>query len=174
MSLPIRNSIKILLLNDKKEILLMCADDPKTTTLDGKYNGKFWFAVGGQIENGESMQEAAIREIYEETGLGKEEIELGPIVWFGEFDLSLNGILTHMKQTFMVVKTNNKNVVLTNLDEWEKKKVKRLKWFSLEEIIHSDEVIYPVVLPQYLPSILKGKYPKKPIEIDLGKQPSKK
>lgn len=27
----------------------------------------------------------------------KEEFELGPVVWFGEFDLILHGILTHMK-----------------------------------------------------------------------------
>ena len=55
MNLPIRNSIKVLLLNHKNEVLLMCADDPKTVSADGKYYGRFWFPIGGKIEEGESV-----------------------------------------------------------------------------------------------------------------------
>ena len=84
-----RNSIKVLILNERQELLLMCADDPKTTSKDGKYHGQFWFPVGGEINPKESIEEAARREIYEETGL--REVEFGPIVWFGEFDLILAG-----------------------------------------------------------------------------------
>lgn len=58
----------------------------------------------------ESFEQAAIREIYEETGIQKEELELGPIVWFGEFDMFLNGTLTHLKQTFLVAKPNNREL----------------------------------------------------------------
>ena len=56
MSLIIRNSIQILLLNPENKLLLMCADDPKTTTVDGEYHGKFWFPIGGEIEEGESIE----------------------------------------------------------------------------------------------------------------------
>ncbi len=45
MSFPIRNSIKILLLNDTNELLLLCVDDPSTTTVDGIYHGRFWLLV---------------------------------------------------------------------------------------------------------------------------------
>lgn len=170
-TIPIRNSVKVLLLNEKQEILLMCAEDPKTTTAEGKYHGRFWFPIGGQIEANESIQEAAIREIFEETGIKEKEVELGPIVWFGEFDLVLNGVLTHLKQTFIVAKTKKQNVSLARPDNWEKKCVKEVSWFSLERILSCDEVIYPVLLPEYLPDILSGKYPQKPLEIDLAKQP---
>ena len=63
MSIPIRNSIRILLLNSSNELLLMCADVPSTTTSSGKYHGKFWFTVGGEIEEGETLEEAAVREL---------------------------------------------------------------------------------------------------------------
>lgn len=171
MNLPVKKSIKVLLLNDKNEILLMCADDPKTVSADGKYYGRFWFPIGGGIEEGESIVDAAIRELYEETGLRKEEFELGPVVWFGEFDLTLVGILTRMKETFIVAKAKRTNVSLTKLDDWEKKVVKGIAWFSLEEIKNSLDVIFPVLLGEYLPDIIAGKYPEKPIEIDLAKQP---
>ena len=107
MSLKIRNSVKVLLLNDKDEILLLYAIDPKTTSIDGTSNGNFWFLIGGGIEKNETIQETAIREIYEETGLKKEEITLGPLVWFGEVDLILAGIKTRLKEKFIVAHAKN-------------------------------------------------------------------
>ena len=168
---PIRSSIKVILLNDKDELLLMCADDPNTTAADGTYLGKFWFTVGGQIELNETIEETAYREIYEETSIKKDEIDLGPIVWFGEFDLILNGVLTRLKQRFIVAKTKQINAYLKNPTPWEKKVVKELSWFSIDDIKNSKEIIYPALLSTYLPDIISGNYPKEPIEIDLAKLP---
>lgn len=171
MPLVQRNSVKILLFNNQKELLLMCVDDPKTTSVEGKYSGPFWFPVGGAIEPGETIQEAALREVYEETGIKKEDIKLGPIVWFGEFDLILAGTPTHIKETFIVANTTQINIDLANLTSWEKAVVKKVDWFSLEKIKNCNQVIFPVLLPKYLPDIIAGNYPAEPIEIDLGKQP---
>ena len=173
MSLLSRNGVKVLLLNNKSELLLMCMDDSKTTNLAGKYHGRFWFPIGGKIESHESIQEAAIREIYEETGISKNDIELGPIVWFGEFDLILSGTPTHIKEKFFVAKTKQNRISLSNLTSSEKAVVKKIAWFSLEKIKNSTEIIFPVLLSQYLPDIISGKYPEKPIKIDLEKQPDK-
>ncbi|WP_420420564.1 NUDIX domain-containing protein [Simkania sp.] len=79
--MPIRYSIRILLLNQANELLLMCADDPSTTNIEGKPSGKYWFTIGGEIEEGESLEEAAKRELFEETGLSPEAVTFGPIVW---------------------------------------------------------------------------------------------
>jgi 8-oxo-dGTP pyrophosphatase MutT (NUDIX family) len=180
MSLPVRNSVKILLMNENKEILLMCADDPTTTSKDGKYHGRFWFPIGGKIEEGESVQEAALREIFEETGIIKDNIELGPIVWFGEFDLVLSGKLQHLKEQFIVGRLRpgtgeaQTTISLNNLTDEERAVVKHVSWFSLDKIKHSTDVIFPVVLPDYLPDILAGKYPAQPLEIDLAKQPEER
>jgi len=173
MTLPIKNSVKVILLNEDNEILLMSADDPLTTPVEGKSHSIFWFPIGGTIEKGETIEEAAIREIYEETGLKKDEIELGPIVWFGEFDYILKGVLTRQKETYIVVRTKQKDVSLTALDEWEKQVVQKIEWFSLDKIINSKEVIFPILLHKYLPDIISRKYPKKPIKIDLTKQSKK-
>jgi 8-oxo-dGTP pyrophosphatase MutT (NUDIX family) len=173
MPIPIRNSVKVLLLNDKDKLLLISADDPKTTTVNGEYHGKFWFPIGGEMKKGESIEETAFREIHEETGIEKEDIELGPIVWYGEFDLVLGGVKTHLKQTFIIARTKKRKVTPTKLDIWERKVIKEIKWFSMEEIEKSNEIIYPVLLKKYLPDIIFKKYPKNPIKIDLGKQPKK-
>jgi 8-oxo-dGTP pyrophosphatase MutT (NUDIX family) len=171
MELPVRKSIKILLINKNKELLLMCVDDPKTTSIDGKHYGIFWCPIGGGIKPHETIQEAATREIYEETGIKKEEIELGPVVWFGEFDLVLAGTPTHVKEKFIVAKTKQKKIAPAGLTDWEQKVIKKIEWLSLEKIKSCKEVVFPVLLSKYLPDILDEQYPEKPIEIDLGEQP---
>ncbi len=171
MSLPVRKSVKVLLINQNKELLLMCADDPKTRSKDNSYHGRFWFPIGGKIEEGENLKEAALREIYEETSLTQEQVEIGPVVWHGEFDMILDGTLSHLDQTFIVATTKKTDVKVHRPCEWEKKAIKCIKWFTLEEIKLSKEPIFPVILKDYLPDILNENYPSLPIEVDLGRQP---
>src|ERR1700688_587365 len=144
--LPVRDSMGVILLNQKNELLLMKADDPKTTSTSGHYNGPFWFSIGGAIEPGESVENAVLREIFEETGIEKKYITLGPIVWKGEFDLVLYGVLTRLKQRFMVAKTSLNKVTLANLTIQEKLVIKELHWFSLDDIKKTKELIYPMSL----------------------------
>ncbi len=169
--IPEHNSIRILLINSDQELLLICADDPSTTSVDGTYNGKFWFVIGGEIEPGESIMDTAVRELYEETGLNRDDVEFGPMVWFGEFEIVLSGKLTRLKQQFIVAHTTRTSITIENLTETEKNVIKEARWFNLDQINKSKEVIYPVVLKDYLPAILKRNYPEKPFEIDLGKKP---
>jgi 8-oxo-dGTP pyrophosphatase MutT (NUDIX family) len=168
MAYPVRQSIKIILLNDADELLLMCMDDPKTMSIDGGYRGHFWTLIGGQIEANETVLEAAIREVFEETGICKEEIQFGPLVWFGEFDMILHDIPIHIRQQFIVARTKRRSFSLTNLTQDETEVVKYLEWFSYDRILNSGEQIYPVLLPNYLQEIIAGKYPEEPLEIDLA------
>lgn len=167
MTYPVRNAVKVVLLNDADELLLMCMDDPTITSIGEESRGPFWTLIGGEIESNETIRDAAEREVFEETGLGKEDIEFGPIVWFGELDLTLYGKPTHIRQDFIVARTKRKEISLVNLTSYEKEVVKRVSWFSLDRIINSGEVVHPVVLPNYLPDIIAGKYPEEPLEIDL-------
>ena len=167
--IPVRESLKILLLNPAQELLLICYDDPATTSVGKKSKGRFWTPVGGKIEEGEDLHAAAYREIYEETGIAKEDITLGPIVWYGDFKLNLSGVTTHLTQQFMVGHTSTSDLTLAYLTTEEKDVVKELKWVSLPEIRTFPEIIYPVVLRDHIAAIMQGKYPNKPMELDLGK-----
>jgi 8-oxo-dGTP pyrophosphatase MutT (NUDIX family) len=166
MPISVRNAVRVLLLNEDK-LLLMCVEDFDISTIEGVRNKRFWCTIGGKIEEGESIERAAIREIFEETGIPKEAVELGPIVWFGEVDLMLKGTLTCMKETFIVAKTKQSDVFLHMPTSDEQEVVKKLVWFSLADIKNSNEIIFPILLPHYLPAIIEGKYPRQPIAIDL-------
>ena len=168
----VRNSVKLILLNENNELLLMSTDDKGIQGKEGNYNGRFWQMVGGKIEEGETLKEAAYRELYEETSLKKEQVDVQEPVWYGEVDLMIHGKLTRVKQSFVPARTSSTNVSLENLTEEEKPVCNRLEWFSLDKIRNCPDIIYPTLLTdsRYLPSILQGNIPKKIILIDLTKQ----
>ena len=75
------------------------------------YKGKYNF-VGGKVEKGESNDEAAYRELFEETGISKNDIELDHFMDLNYFKYGNNlqiyyGIL---KQNVKLVEEKNKLV----------------------------------------------------------------
>ncbi|MFK7824735.1 MAG: GrpB family protein [Oligoflexales bacterium] len=169
--IPIHHSVRIVLLNQQNEVLLMKAEDPSTTEPDGSYYGPFWFLIGGEIEKDEDIRTAAYREIFEETGLDCTQVKLGPEIWFGDFFLILSGKKHHMKQRFLLAHTSSNRVHLNRLTDSEKKIVKSLKWFSLNKMEQSHEVIYPVGLCEYLAPIIEGSTPEQTVKIILDRRP---
>lgn len=165
MMIPVRNAVRILLLNDNK-LLLMRVEDLDIGAPGAKSNRRFWCTIGGGIEPGESVQDAALREIYEETSLMPEAIELGPIVWKSDINLMLRGTLTRFMEVYVVAKTKAHDVRLHQPTETEQAVVKELRWSTLEDINKCPDLIFPDSLATYLPDILAGNYPPQLICID--------
>jgi 8-oxo-dGTP pyrophosphatase MutT (NUDIX family) len=168
MTYPVRQTVRVVLLNHRDELLLMCTDDPRIGGIGENYKGRFWTLIGGQIEGGETILKAAAREVFEETGIAKENIEFGPVVWFEELDLVLRDGPTHIRHQFIVGRTRESRVTLAHLTEDEPEVVKRLAWFFLEQIVNSTETIYPLLLPSFVPPIIAMEYPEQPL--DIGSQ----
>lgn len=67
--------------NGKGEILLAKRNDP----VNPRFHGK-WQMPGGAVEENETLEQALIREMKEETGLVVKLISQRPAVTFGEID----------------------------------------------------------------------------------------
>lgn len=67
-------------IDNGKELLLMHRNKKQNDVHEGK-----WISVGGKLEPGESPEECAIREIFEETHLTVTKMELRGIVTFPNF-----------------------------------------------------------------------------------------
>ena len=59
----------------------------RTKNKNDIHEGK-WVGVGGKIEKGESPEECAVREVFEETGLKAEELKLRGLLTFPDFNNS--------------------------------------------------------------------------------------
>jgi ADP-ribose pyrophosphatase YjhB (NUDIX family) len=77
-----RVSARVLLVDEAFRVLLVCSRDPG----DGCV---VWYAPGGAVEDGESLETAARREIREETGLELRTL-IGP-VWERRFPHTFDG-----------------------------------------------------------------------------------
>ncbi len=162
--IPVRHAVRVLLINDNK-ILLMRVNAMDIDDADGKRNRQFWCTIGGGIDQDETVQNAALRELYEETSLDANAVELGPIVWLSDIHLKLRGTLTQLKEQYIVARTTHHSVRLHAPTTEEQQVVKELRWFMLEDVKRCPDVIFPVLLSDYLPDILADRYPTEPIQL---------
>ena len=115
---------------------------------------------------GETFEEAATRELEEETGLSG--VGLGPCVWVRKHVSrkagAIEGILYEVRERFFVARVGEVTVRGENPDEVERKVMTDHRWWTLDDIVASDDVFVPRALASLLPPILSGEYPEEPIE----------
>lgn len=162
----IRPSARVILLNPNNEVLLLKADDPKTIEKGGVYRGPFWFLVGGGLQASESLEQAALREVYEETGIGHHEMTLGPLVWLNYLDLIIDGVAKQLHQHFFVATTSQSQISFAHHEPQEQAVIKEARWFSMDELKACQEPVYPRDLTKHLPALISREYPKIPLIVN--------
>ena len=167
-----KQTIRILLINPDNEILLMRAIDPTTTSMDRAPRAAFWCTIGGKIEAGETVEQAAHRELFEETGLREADIKFGPIVWYGKHEMIISGKHVELDEQFIVAYTNKEvQISSENFTDNEKSVVTHQAWLSLDSIVNHHEAIFPAILKTHLAPILAKNYPLEPQWVNLSLQP---
>jgi ADP-ribose pyrophosphatase YjhB (NUDIX family) len=144
-----RLASRILLLNSENRLLLMRALHP-----DGRH---FWVAPGGGLDADESFEEAARRELFEETG---QSLPVGPCVWTRRHACEWAGRQHEQVERFFVVRTLSEEVAPTKADDY----ITRHRWWSLSEIEASSDVFAPSRIAQFLSLILTGEIPNATID----------
>jgi len=143
-----RRTARVLLFDPAGRILLMKGRLPSTPHAPGA-----WFTIGGGIESGESVAQAAAREIVEETGFSG--ATLGPEVWYGEIVLSdRKGRPLLFKDHYVLAHCAGGPVSRDGWQALELEFVDDIRWWTLGELEGCEDPVYPAGLAGLLRDLL--------------------
>lgn len=132
-----RKTARVLLLDHAGRILLMKGRLPSDPTAPG-----VWFTVGGGLEPGETVAQAARREILEETGFT--DVTLGPALWSGEqVHHDRKGRPVRITETYLVAVCPGGE---PSRDAWqalEREFVDDIRWWTSAELAVCPEPVFP-------------------------------
>lgn len=155
----IRHTVRILLVDDLDRVLLYHGQDPANTS------DIFWCPVGGGIEAGESPEEAARREVKEETGLV--DFELGPHVWNRQHKYTFNGKYVHTKEVWFFCRVLPFEIDTSELFGIEKVAFLGYRWWAHSELETTREVLTPRRLAPLLRDLILNGVPEIPVDLGL-------
>lgn len=105
----------------------------------------FWVTPGGGLDPGETYEEAAARELSEEAGL--ELRRLGEVVREEEVEFIFEGVLYRQRQRYYAVRVAVRGADVgldrTGWTEFERRSIRRHRWWSLDELDQTTESVYP-------------------------------
>jgi len=144
-----RVAARVLLVDGADRLLLLRGFDPADPA------ERYWFTVGGGLDDGESFVDAAVRELFEETGLRFPPEELvGPVR--REFtDIPFDGRWYRQEQEFFVARVVSWEVVLDGLAAEEVACVDGYRWWSISDLEATAESYYPTDLVRLFRDILE-------------------
>jgi 8-oxo-dGTP pyrophosphatase MutT (NUDIX family) len=156
-----RDVVRVVMLDAGQRLLLFHTHDPVNPDL-----GRWWELPGGGIEPGETYTQAAVRELYEETGIAVEPGQIGAPTW------RRRATFRHRHRRMV----NNEVIVAVRLTttgppvdgaarlDYEQEDYFDFAWWPLADLTTSSDRFYPGRLPELLPRFLTGEIIDEPYE----------
>lgn len=136
-----RRAARVLVVSPEGEVLMINAfypHDPATT---------YWYTIGGGVDAGESDLDAAVREVWEETGLRIDRDQLVGPVHHDRTVFPFEGRTVDQDQVFFLLVTPRFDPAPAAFEETEIRTVIEVAWIDPAERERAGETVYPPGLP---------------------------
>ena len=131
-----RHAARVILIDEAGRVLLFRGGDPHRPEA-----GTWWFTPGGGIDDGETIEEGARREVREETGFVV--TDFGPVVLERRIEFEVEGRHFDQYEVFFRVSVAGFDVDAREWTDLERRLIVEHRWWTREELAATTETVYP-------------------------------
>lgn len=139
-TLRVRRSARIIVLDEQARILLF--------RFDVSDRPPFWVTAGGECEADETFEQAARRELFEETGItaepGSQIARTTP-----QF-ITVEGEPVQADERYFLINVGDASISTAHHTELERELMTQHRWFTLSELANWHEDVFPQNLDEMI------------------------
>lgn len=165
-TLVVRPAARVILFDADGRLLLFRYHDEAFVSSDFPDLVDYWITPGGGREPGESLEQAARRELAEETGLT--DVPLSPCVAVRHIVLTIHGMLTRCEEHFFVGRCPQARPAIDTSRQFQHELdvLQEIRWWHHTDLAAATPPVMPLGLPAFVPSLIGGALPAAPVRLE--------
>ncbi len=165
-AMRIRPTARVLLIDEQQRLLLFHIHDKRALHPAYPDMRVYWITPGGGVDAGESFEETALRELWEEAGIRINT--LGACVWLYERILQGDHGRILLQERFFIAHISTALVSFANMLSYEQESHRAYHWWTRTELLQAQDAFLPPNLPELMQPLFDGAISAQPIIIPLA------